>query len=354
MRVWNFSVWFLTFLLFGISFLGTNFIRKTNDVQQVEAKHEAKYEAKHEAKHDRHDAREPRTLPPPKYMVVALHSDVSVFQDIIMQVLPHLTKEWTAWFVSANKPRESQKNWSAVYKSKAYEELISVAHSAVFSSWETEEVGAYIANYFALNHKWWNATPTSIEYIWLVQSDAAVCTTNTKWCIHDFLGWDYLGAAWQQKGPPYGNGGFSIRSRRLQVECTRPAYFRAALVRKINRRPLLLPLFAGRKNEISRCSGGIGAEIFQRIVVREKFWQASWQDRGLRRRHDPLLSRGPEQIQTMGLRHPLWGSSSQRHVPMSHTTECYSCRTDVRDMRASLMVGSSFQRVTSVAIGDIH
>jgi len=71
-------------------------------------------------------------------------------------------------------------------------------------------------------------TSTPIEYIWLVQNDAAVCTTNSKWCIYDFFGWDYLGAPWDQRfhsGPEYGNGGFSLRSRRLQVECLRPDYF---------------------------------------------------------------------------------------------------------------------------------
>jgi len=218
MRVWNYYRYFLLILLLGTVlgavFLGTNIIHKTtrHDVKQLDAK--------------------PRGLPLPKYMVVAIHSDVNVFPAIIMQVLPQLTKEWTVLFLSADKREEPPKNWSAVSASKAYEELTSAVHSVVFSSIETKTRGEDIANAFAFDHEWWNATPTYIEYFWLVQNDAAVCTTNTKWCIHDFFGWDYLGAPWKQGGPPFGNGGFSIRSRRLQVECTRPDYYQAFVLEK--------------------------------------------------------------------------------------------------------------------------
>jgi len=92
---------------------------------------------------------------------------------------------------------------------------------------------------------------------------------------------------------------------------------RPPLLRKGARRPIFLLLFAGPKHALSRCSGGIGTGIrYRSNGCGGKFWLASWQDRRLQRRHDPLLSRGPEQLQTMELSNPRWDSTSKHHTQM--------------------------------------
>lgn len=169
-------------------------------------------------------------LPLPLYMVVALHTNIGVFLQLMTQVQPQLSKDWTVCFVVAQLPAEPEQDWSVIRTSKEYRDLSTIVHSITFSKFVTKNKDRRIANDFGYNHKWWNATPEYIKYFWLVQDDSAVCSTNSEWCISDFFGWDYLGAPWstsRYRPIPYGNGGFSLRSRRLQVECTHPSYFRS-------------------------------------------------------------------------------------------------------------------------------
>jgi len=107
MRVWNYYRYLHAILLLGTVFLGANIVRKTtrHGMRQVDAT----------------PRQRPPGLPLPKYMVVALHSNVNVFPDIIMQVLPQLTKEWTVWFVAANKPGAPPKNWTECTRRKLME-----------------------------------------------------------------------------------------------------------------------------------------------------------------------------------------------------------------------------------------
>lgn len=182
-------------------------------------------------------------LPPPRFMVVALHTKIQVFPRIMQQILPQMSKEWTVSFVVAQNPKKvEERDWAALFGSTEYKELVLAVHSINFSQLNTTKEKRNIANDFSYQHQWWNATSESIEYFWIVQDDAAVCSNNSKYCINDFLGWDYLGAPlepvwwkgnWGSFGnqrpwtvPSYGNGGFSLRSRRLQVECTAPLYLK--------------------------------------------------------------------------------------------------------------------------------
>lgn len=58
----------------------------------------------------------------------------------------------------------------------------------------------------------------------VVQWDGFV-TNSDRW-EDDFLGWDYIGAPWPQfrDGHDVGNGGFSLRSRKLLVACRDPGF----------------------------------------------------------------------------------------------------------------------------------
>lgn len=58
----------------------------------------------------------------------------------------------------------------------------------------------------------------------IVQWDGYV-TDGTRWC-DEFLGYDYIGASWPQfdDGHAVGNGGFSLRSRRLMEACRHPNF----------------------------------------------------------------------------------------------------------------------------------
>lgn len=165
----------------------------------------------------------------PKYMVVAVHSNVAVFPQMMKQVLPQVTKEWTVCFVAAIAASSPETpNWNVVISSEEHEMLSSVVHSITFAEIATDSARQHIANAFAYNHSFWNATPEDIQYFWLIQDDTAICSTNSPWCIQDFLEWDYLGAEWKDfANVSYGNGAFSLRSRRLQVECSEPGYFKA-------------------------------------------------------------------------------------------------------------------------------
>lgn len=185
----------------------------------------------------------PTPLPPPRFMVVALHSNIQVFPRIMRQIQPQVNKEWMVSFVIAQNPKAIEKSdWDALFDLEAYITLASTVHSIKFSQLNTTNENRNIANDFSFQHEWWKSTPESIEHFWIVQDDAAVCSNNSKYCIYDFLDWDYLGAPlervwwrgyWGSFGneqpwtvPSYGNGGFSIRSRRLQLGCTAPAYLK--------------------------------------------------------------------------------------------------------------------------------
>ncbi|MEC3948395.1 DUF5672 family protein [Sphingobium sp. HWE2-09] len=106
----------------------------------------------------------------------------------------------------------------------------------------------------------------------------------------DFLDYDYIGASWPQftDGHDVGNGGFSLRSRRLMELCRDPA-FRAhhpedVAIGRINRTWLesrgmrfapreLADLFsAERAGDVSRSFGYHGAWLMPRAIGVEAFW----------------------------------------------------------------------------------
>lgn len=107
----------------------------------------------------------------------------------------------------------------------------------------------------------------------------------------EFLDYDYIGASWPQftDGHDVGNGGFSLRSRRLMDACRDPAFHvhhpEDVAIGRINRTWLesrgmrfapreLADLFsAERAGDISRSFGYHGAWFMPRILGVEAFWR---------------------------------------------------------------------------------
>ncbi len=106
----------------------------------------------------------------------------------------------------------------------------------------------------------------------------------------DFLDYDYIGASWPQfaDGHDVGNGGFSLRSRRLMEACRDPA-FRThhpedVAIGRINRAWLegrgmryapraLADLFSTeRAGDVSNSFGYHGAWLMPRVIGTEAFW----------------------------------------------------------------------------------
>lgn len=137
----------------------------------------------------------------------------------------------------------------------------------------------------------------------VVQWDGHV--SNAKCWRPDFLDYDYIGASWPQftDGHDVGNGGFSLRSRRLMEACRDPAFRphhpEDVAIGRINRRCLesqdmrfapraLADLFsAERVGDVSRSFGYHGVWHMPRVIGVDAFW-ALYRDLDDRRtiRHD--------------------------------------------------------------------
>jgi hypothetical protein len=60
------------------------------------------------------------------------------------------------------------------------------------------------------------------EYVLIIQFDGYII--NPSLWDNKFLDYDYIGAKWWYSGDNVGNGGFSLRSKRLLQELTKPEY----------------------------------------------------------------------------------------------------------------------------------
>lgn len=106
----------------------------------------------------------------------------------------------------------------------------------------------------------------------------------------DFLAYDYIGASWPQfaDGHDVGNGGFSLRSRRLMQLCRDPAFQPShpedVAIARINRdwlerqgmrfapRALADHFAAERAGDVTASFGYHGAWLMPRAVGSESFW----------------------------------------------------------------------------------
>lgn len=111
-----------------------------------------------------------------------------------------------------------------------------------------------------------------------------------RWCA-EFLDYDYIGARWPQfnDGHDVGNGGFSLRSRRLMLVCREPTFRTAAAediaIGRINRSWLesigmrfapapIADLFsAERAGHLSETFGYHGVFNMPQAIGIERFWQ---------------------------------------------------------------------------------
>ncbi|WP_354958508.1 DUF5672 family protein [Sphingobium sp. CECT 9361] len=123
----------------------------------------------------------------------------------------------------------------------------------------------------------------------VVQWDGHVLDTR-RW-RHDFLNYDYIGARWPQfaDGHDVGNGGFSLRSRRLMEACREPQFLACHLediaIARLNRTWLegkglrfasgaLADLFATeRAGDLETSFGYHGVWHMPRTIGVEAFWQ---------------------------------------------------------------------------------
>jgi hypothetical protein len=126
----------------------------------------------------------------------------------------------------------------------------------------------------------------------------------TNWQT-DFLDHDYIGASWPQfsDGHDVGNGGFSLRSRRLMEACRDPAFLPShpedVAIGRLNRawlesrgmrfasRPLADRFSTERSGDVYRSFGYHGVWLMPRAVGVESFWTVyeNLDDRGTIR-HD--------------------------------------------------------------------
>ncbi|MDX3901025.1 MAG: DUF5672 family protein [Sphingobium sp.] len=122
----------------------------------------------------------------------------------------------------------------------------------------------------------------------IVQWDGHVIDA-TRW-TPDFLNQDYIGARWPQVSDDYnvGNGGFSLRSRRLMHLCRDPAFWRQhpedVAIGRINRpwleeqglsfaTPALADLFSTERAGDLSCSFGYhGAWLMPQAIGVPAFW----------------------------------------------------------------------------------
>lgn len=122
----------------------------------------------------------------------------------------------------------------------------------------------------------------------VIQWDGHVLDTS-RW-HPDFLAYDYIGASWPQfaDGHDVGNGGFSLRSRRLMQLCRDPAFHPShpedVAVARINRdwlerqgmrfapRALADCFAAERAGDVSASFGYHGAWLMPQAVGIEPFW----------------------------------------------------------------------------------
>lgn len=121
-----------------------------------------------------------------------------------------------------------------------------------------------------------------------IQWDGHVLDT-ARWCP-DFLDYDYIGASWPQfsDGHDVGNGGFSLRSRRLMELCSDPAFHPShpedVAIGRINRawleakgmrfapRALADRFAAERSGDVSASFGYHGAWLMPQALGIEAFW----------------------------------------------------------------------------------
>ncbi|KAF4746198.1 hypothetical protein FOZ62_025133, partial [Perkinsus olseni] len=76
-------------------------------------------------------------------------------------------------------------------------------------------------NKIMFNASFWEAIePSNADKVLVFQSDSVMCGSGD---LDDFLEYDYIGAPWKHRplGLSVGNGGFSLRSRSLLMECIR-------------------------------------------------------------------------------------------------------------------------------------
>lgn len=126
------------------------------------------------------------------------------------------------------------------------------------------------------------------SYCLLVQWDGHVLNAS-RW-LSDFLNYDYIGASWPQfvDGYDVGNGGFSLRSRRLMQLCRasgfKPSHPEDVAIARINRewlerqgmrfapRKVADRFAAERAGDITDCFGYHGAWLMPRAIGLEGFW----------------------------------------------------------------------------------
>ena len=122
----------------------------------------------------------------------------------------------------------------------------------------------------------------------VIQWDGHVLDAS-RW-LPDFLAYDYIGASWPQfdDGHDVGNGGFSLRSRRLMQLCRDPAFQPAhpedVAIARINRswlerqamrfapRALADRFAVERAGDVTASFGYHGAWLMPQVVGIEPFW----------------------------------------------------------------------------------
>lgn len=131
------------------------------------------------------------------------------------------------------------------------------------------------------------------SYCLLLQWDGHVLDAS-RW-LSEFLNYDYIGASWPQfvDGYDVGNGGFSLRSRRLMQLCRDPSFVPShpedVAIARTNRdwlerqgmrfapRKLADCFAAERAGDITDCFGYHGAWLMPQAIGLESFW-ALYQD----------------------------------------------------------------------------
>ena len=128
----------------------------------------------------------------------------------------------------------------------------------------------------------------STSHALLVQWDGYVI--NARRWRSEFLEYDYIGASWPQfsDGHDVGNGGFSLRSRRLLEACRSPAFTRSypedVAIGRLNRtwleaqglrfapRDLADAFSAERASSLDKAFGFHGAWHMPQVLGADRFW----------------------------------------------------------------------------------
>ena len=153
------------------------------------------------------------------------------------------------------------------------------------------------------------------DHCLIIQWDGHVLDVS-RW-LPDFLAYDYIGASWPQftDGHDVGNGGFSLRSRRLMQLCRTPDFAPShpedVAIARVNRawlesrgmrfapRALADRFAAERAGDVAASFGYHGAWLMPAVLGRDRFWTLYRQldDRGTIRHDFSLivkqLGRGP-------------------------------------------------------------